>query len=211
MRFSQLEKYAGKLPIFGKEILRRLEPNKWALDGNIKNWLKAGKIISLKKGLYTMSKAVFFNPQEQFLEYASNQLVRPSYLSFEYTLAKYALLSEPVEALTAATTKSTREIKNSFGVFRYYSLPERLFTGYAASGGKNRPVFEAVKEKALFDYLYLRFLRNRKISLEAVEELRINWDSVSRAEFSRVCSYDKLTGNVRIKKVLSLLKKRYYA
>lgn len=211
MKFSQLEKYARKLPIFTKEALRRFEPNKWALDGNIKNWLRVGKIISLKKGFYTMPKADFSDMPEKFLEYTSNQIVMPSYLSFEYILAKYALLSEPVEAITAATTKSTREIKNSFGIFRYYSLPERLFAGYAISGGKSRPVFEATKEKALFDYLYLRFLRNRKISAEGVEELRINWDSVSRAEFLRVYSYCNLTGNTRIKKVLSLLKKMYYA
>lgn len=211
MKFSQLEKYARKLPIFNKETLRRLEPNKWALDGNIKNWLKSGKIISLKKGLYVVSGTDFLNPRGEFLEYASSQLVKPSYLSFEYILAKYALLSEPVEAITAATVKSTREIKNSFGVFRYYSLPERLFSGYLARGGKNRPVFEAKKEKAMFDYLYLRFLRNRRISAEELEELRLNWESVSRAEFSRVCSYAKLTGNARIKKVLSLIKKTYYA
>ena len=72
-------------------------------------------------------------------------------------MAKYALLSEPVFAFTSVTTATTRVIKNGVN-FRYYSVTPELFTGYKIKYFfLGAPIWEATKEKAVFDYIYSRF------------------------------------------------------
>lgn len=212
MNFSKLAEVSQKFLVFNKNTLRILEKNPEALNYNIKYWLKQKKIISLKKGLYILAdKYRQANNKAGYLEYIANQLVQPSYLSVEYVLAKYQILTEAVNAITSMTSKTGRGIINDIGSFRYYSLSPRLFCGYKIKYYQGAPIAEAEKSKALFDFLYLRFLSQRPISIQSLEDLRLNWENISVSDFKKAEKYLSLTRSRRMIELFALIKKQYYA
>ena len=211
MRLDQLKEKTGDLLLLNKNILRSFEPKEDVLNANIKYWLKSKELILLKKGVYILKNKYDKEPQKDlYLEYIANWLIQPSYLSLEYVLAKYQLLTEPANAITSITIKTTREITNNIGAFRYYSISRALFTDYEVKYFHNSPIVIAKKGKALFDYLYIRFLKNVPINSSAVKNLRINWENVSQKEFAKLYSYSALAKSRRIKNVLDVIKNLYY-
>lgn len=211
MNIKELKEIAAKLLIFNKNALKAYEPKKDVLDANIKYWLKNKELIQLKKGLYALREKYEKEPKKDlYLEYLAGQMIQPSYLSLEYVLAKYQILSEPARALTSVTVKTTREIINEAGAFRYYSITPKLFSGYSAKYFYGAPIFEADKSKALFDYLYLRFLKDEPINRDAIENLRLNWENISVKEFAQAGSYLKLIKSRRLKDVFAIIKSQYY-
>ncbi len=212
MELSNIKIASKKLLILKKETLRGLESNENALNENIKYWLKNGELIQLKKGTYVLKDRWEKEGQKElYLEYLAVVLVAPAYLSLEYVLDKYQILSEPTRVLTLITSKSTREISNQLGIFRYYSVTPDLFCGYRTRYFIDAPIFEASKEKALFDYIYLRFLKNKMITKEAIESLRLNWENISRKEFQKAVSFLKFTPSRKVKESFEAIKKLYYA
>lgn len=212
MNLKDLKDKSKELLLLNKNILKSFEPRKDVLDANIKYWLKNKELVSLKKGVYILKEKYEKESQKDlYLEYLAGQIISPSYLSVEYVLAKYQILSEPAQAITSITTKITREILSSLNSFRYYSITPKLFTGYKIKYFFNAPILEAEKSKALFDYLYLRFFKNEPINMESIQDLRLNFENVSKKEFLKSCSYLKLTNSKRVKLVFDLIKSEYYA
>jgi predicted transcriptional regulator of viral defense system len=210
MKFNKLSTIENLL-FFTKEALRTLEPNNSSLDFNLKYWLKKGRIISLKNGMYVLKDRWEKEQNKQlYLEYLANKILEPSYLSGEYVLSKYALLAEAVYTITSITTQCSKSFTNNLGQFNYYSITPKLFTGYKTVAFDSATVLVANKEKALFDYLYLRFLKLTPINTKAIEELRINWENINTREFLRVKNYAKKARSTRIKKLISLIEKQYY-
>lgn len=203
--------YLNNLLLFTKESLRQWEKNENTLNFNIKYWIKRNTIIPVKKGLYILKARFDIEENKQlYLEYLANKIYEPSYLSCEYTMSKYNLLTEAVWGITSITTKKTKIFKNFFGQFTYYSITPRLFTGFEIKSFYSAKIFEAKKSKAVFDYLYLRFFRQTVINKKSIDELRINWENLSKKEFKEVLNYGKISGNKRILSVLKIIKSQYY-
>lgn len=206
MKLIKLKEKIAPLVIFSKNILRTLEPKTDILDANIKYWLKKGELLQLKRGLYIF-KEIFDKELQKdlLLEYIACQLIKPSYLSLEYILSKYQLLTEISSTFTLVTTKTTRQISNKLGTFRYYSVSPSLFLGFKLKNSEDYPIYEAYKEKALFDYLYLRFIKNTPINWKAIDNLRINWDNINKSEFKKMKKYLKFTKSKRLKEVFKII------
>lgn len=194
-----------QLPYFNKvtlgEMLKKEGEN---LNYWVKELLKKGEIISLKKGLYvgkdyllSLSK----NPglMEKYLEYLANVIRYPSYISLEYALSKYGIIPEGVYAITSITTKTGRTYKNKLGSFIYKSIRGDLFNGFNIIDFENQRIKFATKAKALFDLLYFRKAGN-------FNDMRINWDQFDendRQEFKKIVFE---SGSYKIKKLLRKLK-----
>ncbi len=203
---------AGKFLILNKKILESFEQKPANIAGNIKYWLKTGKLLSLKNGWYVFKEK--FDKEmdkDSYLEYIATQMVQPSYLSLEYVMAKYELLTEAVYGLTIITTKSTREILNKLGAFRYYTIAPGLFSGYKLKYFLTAPIFEASKEKAIFDFLYLRFLKNTIVSEQAAEELRLNWTQVNKREWRALRGYAERCRSARVREIIDIIGKKYFS
>lgn len=212
MKLQELKKKTEKILLLNKPILRRLETNESSLNANIKYWIKSGELVVVKKGIYALRDSYEKESRKDlYLEYISNQLIQPSYISMEYVLSKYQLMSEPVNAITSITIKTTREIINPLGAFRYYSISQNLFNGYKIKYFLNSPIWEANKSKAMFDFLYVRFLRNKPVNKQSIEELRLNWENFSKQDFLKAVSYVPLSKSKRIKSVFDIIKQIYYA
>lgn len=193
MKLEELKKKTEKLLVFNKKSLFLLERDANNLNENLKYWLKNKSLIALKKGLYLLKDSYDKESNKNaYLEYIAGQLLRPSYLSLEYILNKYQLLSESAQALTSISSKSSREFSNDLGTWRYHYLPLRLFTGYQIKYFKGQPIAEASKAKALFDFLYLRFRRGPYLETKLLENLRLNWENMSHKDWLEFDRYFKL-------------------
>ena len=81
------------------------------IKNNINRWKKEGKIIQLKKGFYTLSKE--YRTVSLSLEYVSNRIYTPSYISLEYALSYfYKMIPEAVYEITAISTNKTASFTN---------------------------------------------------------------------------------------------------
>ncbi len=209
MKTVQLNKLSNLL-IFSKETLRQMEEDNDRLDFNINYWLKKGNIIALKKGVYVLKeKWERETNKDDYLEYISNQLYQPSYLSGEYVMNKYGLLTEAVYGITSMTTKTTKEYTNSLGNFRYSSLSPALFWGFEIKKKSSFSVLVAKKSKAVFDFLYLRFIKNSPVNRKVIHELRINWENMTNKELEELKQYGRKTKSIRIHQVIDIITDSY--
>jgi predicted transcriptional regulator of viral defense system len=207
MKSSELQKNTGKLLVFDKKALFLLEKDINNLNANIKYWLKNGNLIALKNGVYLLSdKYQREGNKDGYLEYIAGQLLQPSYLSLEYVLNKYQILSEPARTLTSVSTKSNREFVNKLGAWRYSSAPKQLFTGFTIKYFKNQPVAEASKAKALFDFLYLRFRVGPVINSRRLEALRLNLENLNANDLAELKEYFSLLPAQRFQEIYKLIK-----
>jgi len=201
----------NNLLLLTKESLRQWEKNEDALNFNIKYWSKKGLIIPIKKGRYVLESR--FSKEENkdlYLEYIANKIYEPSIISCEYVMNKYNLLTEAVYGITSITTKKTKTFINDLGKFSYYSFTPRLFFDFEIKKFYSANIMVAKKSKAVFDYLYLRFLKKVPISPVSVEELRINWENLSKEEFENLKNYAKISGNKKIVELINLIGNKYY-
>ncbi len=209
MKTSQLDKLVNLL-LFTKETLRQLEEDNDRLDFNIKYWLKKGTIIALKKGVYVLKETWERETnKDDYLEYIANQLYQPSYLSGEYVMSKFGLLTEAVYGITSMTTKTTKTFNNSLGSFNYYSISPALFLGYEVKKIGSFSIAVAKKSKAVFDFLYLRFIKQTPVNKKAIEELRINWENMDTDEFEELAQYGWKTKSLRLNQAISIITDAY--
>lgn len=135
----------------------------------LSRWVKEGKIISLRRGLYTLSNHLRQKPLSSAR--IANVLREPSYLSSVWALAHHKAIMESVFVFTSVTTWPKRNYENSFGRYGYQQIKEELFFGYAR---EHDGALVASPEKALLDYLYLN---RRTCSWEEIQaELRLKPD-----------------------------------
>jgi len=210
MKIDKLRKIENLL-LLTKESLRQLEPNEVNLNFNLKYWIKKGEIIRVKKGRYILkSRFEKEENKEAYLEYLANNIYKPSYLSCEYVMNKYNLLTEAVYNITSISPKKTKIITNQLAKFVYYSLSPVLITGFKIKKFQSADIMIADKPKAVFDYLYLRFIKNTPINDKSVEDLRINWENLNKMEFIEIKKYADLSNNKKIKEVIRIIFKKYY-
>ena len=208
MTLEKLQEKTDKLLVFDKNSLKLLEKNDNNLNANLKYWLKSGDLVALKNGVYVFrAKYNHETNKNEYLEYLANKLLTPSYLSLEYVLDKYSLLSESARAITSISAKASREFSNSLGVWRYYFLSKKLFLGYKTKYFKDQAIFEASKAKALFDFLYLRFRRGVLPSEKGFLDLRLNLENLSKEDWSEFFSYFKLVPTNRFQELKRIIEK----
>jgi len=107
--------------------------------------VKSKQIFKIGGGLYALNTAKI-NWEKLALE-----IYAPSYLSFEYALAKYNILSQKPHHLTLATSQRAKTVITPRSNLIYHHLNPKLFWGYKKDGG----VLIAEPEKAFLDLAYL--------------------------------------------------------
>jgi predicted transcriptional regulator of viral defense system len=204
---SRLGKFNNS-PYFSIDALKQafnLSDN--SLYQNIKRWLKNGLIIQLKKGMYVTQKYLDnYGDKNIYLEFLANNLRYPSYLSLEYVLQKYNILTESIYAYISVTLKTKRSYANELGKFLYFQIDSDLFIGYDKVILSGYEVKIANKSKALFDYLYYR--KNRIENKNSLESLRINIDNFKRNEIKEFSRYCRLEGSKKMMNIYKFLFKK---
>lgn len=173
MKLETLLDAASRLPVFGDELC--------ASHQQLSRWAQAGKIIRLKRGLYTLPTATHRAPFST--PWLANTLYSPSYLSLETMLSWYDMIPERVTQTTSVTILKTAKFKNTMGTFVYRHLQPRLFVGFEETRDEHgAAILMATPEKALLDYIYLyphwqptQEFAEKNIRLQQLGQLRPKW------------------------------------
>lgn len=149
-------------------------------------WLKKGKLLRLKNGMYAFAKEKTNIKNEEIAAF----IYEPSYLSLETALAWYGFIPEMVYAYVSVTARINRQFTNDFGTFLYRHIKPELFWGYAEIKTQHGHFLIAEPEKAILDYLYLNLAKIKNDS--DFENMRFNLDAIKEkcdaAKFSKYLS-----------------------
>jgi len=206
-KINKIFSLAKALPCFSLNNLAVIETNKTYLKILLGRYVKTGKVIRLKKGLYVAKEYIDeLEKKGQFshyLHFLNGVLCEPSYLSLEYVLYRHNLLTDVPYNFTSITKNKTAAFSNKFGNFLYYKIQPRLFCGFAIIKEGKFSFCQATKPKALFDFLYLR----KKILpvKEAVKELRLNVEDLTKADIRDLKKYVALEGSNKMKEIITNL------
>ena len=121
--------------------------------------VKSGVLIRRAKNVYCL----FTDPFE--VEKIASELYFPSYLSFEYALSYYSILSQVPYTVTFATSRPTKKMTIGGIAVEFSHLKKELFFGYVLKNG----AYIAEKEKALLDQLYMVSMGKRALDIEELD------------------------------------------
>lgn len=154
MNYESLVAKTKNIAIFGKDVLLGNEENPKSQELQLHRWVKAGRLIRLKRGIYTLPED---RRKIQFSTvWLANTLYSPSYLSREFSLFWYDLIPERVSTATSITLLKTAKFENPLGSFSYRNIKKELFLGFDEVEDEFKRKFLMAKpEKALLDFLYL--------------------------------------------------------
>ncbi|MFH1838425.1 MAG: hypothetical protein ABH808_02955 [Candidatus Kuenenbacteria bacterium] len=111
----------------------------------VSRMIKIGEIKKLFKGYYCLDLV------NVDLEKLAIEIYRPSYLSFEWALGYYNILSQKTYSLTLATTKRSKKIDIAEKNIIFRHIQPKLYWGYIL---KDKYLI-AEPEKAFLDLAYL--------------------------------------------------------
>ncbi len=181
----KLKTCPSSLPTCSRRVTPCLQVQK-----QLSRWVKSGKILQLRRGLYTLAKPYSNVTPQPFT--IANQLLAPSYVSLQSALAYYALIPEAVPHVTSVTSrKRTQTFTTPLGQFSYRSLQPDLFSGFRlAEMNPTQWAYLARPEKALFDLIYLTpkgeqpaFLKS--LRLQNMDLLDLKWMQNFAEEISK--------------------------
>jgi predicted transcriptional regulator of viral defense system len=153
MKLEALLTIISSEPVFSSGLLLTLGQDPADVRKQLSRWTKAGKIIQLRRGLYTLAEPYRKVSPEPFL--IANRLHRPSYVSLQSALAHHRLIPEWVPVVTSITTSRPGEMDTPLGRFIYRHCKRPLFFGFQEVDlGKDQAAFVATPEKALLDLIY---------------------------------------------------------
>ena len=154
MKLNDLLAVTSSEPIFSSGLLLTLGQDPADMRKQLSRWVRAGKIIQLRRGLYTLAEPYRKVTPEPFL--IANRLNEPSYVSLQSALAHHGLIPEWVPAVTSVTTARPEEVDTPLGRFIYRHCKRPLFFGFQEVDlGQGQAAFVATPEKALLDLVYL--------------------------------------------------------
>lgn len=189
MKLEKLLHIAGDLAWFDLPLLTQLsgEPKR-QITTQLSQWVRKGKVLTLRRGLYTLSDLYRKAPISPLR--LANELMKPSYLTGLWALSYYGLIPEKVVAFTSVTPRVTRDFQNCFGQFVYSSLKKDFFWGFSAISIDEATVWIAEPEKALLDFWHLqhgewtdarltemRFQNTEQLDFEKLTRYAIKWAS----------------------------------
>ena len=179
-----------ELPYFTLMMVRQIKEIT-AHNGRV--WLsrqsKAEKVLRLTKGIYMGRDYYNQHKNDSDLVGMIASIIQPhSYLSGEWVLQKYGVMTEGIFNITSVTVKHTREIVNPIGRFIYSHVASPIFDGYSEREIDKILIREASAAKALYDFFYLRKIPDSigDDDYSIVEDLRLNLDHLAeevRSEF----------------------------
>lgn len=141
-----------------------------------------GSLISLKKGLYALSGNLA--PPKELV---ANHLYGPSYVSCQWALSYYGLLTERVIGVTSMCLGRSKQVENVLGRFSYHALPLHYYAlGQTSIRQQQNAFLMATAEKALCDLLVsARHLRLQSISAMTsylLDDLRLDEEELAELD-----------------------------
>lgn len=198
MDFESLLEITRDEPVFGTGLLLAGEVNPDYVRKQLSRWVRAGRVIQLRRGLYTLASPYRRRRPHPFL--VANRLVSASYVSAQSALAHYGLIPEHVPVVTSVTTKRPGRWTTPLGVFLYRHIRPDFFFGYTQVDlPQEMQAFVASPEKALLDLVslhpggdspaYLQELRLQHLERLDLQELRRQTERAGKPKLRRAAAW----------------------
>jgi len=190
MKYEDFVLKVSPYPVFGEDVLSTLGLSKAGRRLQLNRWSQAGKVIRLKRGLYSLPEDRRKSPLS--VRWLANALYSPSYVSLEYMLSWYDMIPERVGMVTSITTLKTATFKNTLGQFVYRNIKKDLFFGFEEVHDEfGSSVLVATPEKAILDTIYLysgwkssREFLEKNLRLQQLDQLNKKRLKAFAAKFS---------------------------
>ncbi|MBN2455252.1 MAG: hypothetical protein JXB29_01740 [Sedimentisphaerales bacterium] len=154
MKWEELLHKVGNEPVFRTGFLAASDESLAELRRQLSRWIKSGRLIQLKKGLYTLATPYRKVTAHPFV--LANAMKKASYVSTQSTLAYYGMIPEYVPAVTSVTTQRPEQVETPLGRFVFRHIKNDWFHSYKQIElGSDQKAFVATPEKALLDLVYL--------------------------------------------------------
>lgn len=158
-------------------------------NDKINNLTKQGKLIALKRGLYALSGQ--HSPPKELI---ANHLFGPSYVSRQWALSYYGLLSERVVEVTSMCIGRSKQFENDLGRFSYHAIPAHYYSlGQTSIQQGSSAFLMATPEKALCDLLlsirHLRLQSTSAVLTHLTDDLRLDEDDLAELDTRAIRSF----------------------
>lgn len=154
MKFDDLVTSVSKQPFFETGLLLAGTVDPTDVRRQLSRWTRSGRVIQLRRGLYTLAAPYQQTTPHPFL--VANSLLPGSYVSLQSALAYYGLIPEYVVQTLSVSTLRPSRWSNQLGEFRFQHLAPHFFFGYQqATLAPDQEAFIALPEKALLDLVHL--------------------------------------------------------
>lgn len=170
---------------------------------SISRWVKEGKLIQLRQGMYAFPEALQ-DGDAPF--YIANKLYAPSYVSIHSALAFYGMIPEAVVQITSVSSRKTSFFENDLGQFSYHTIKQEAMFGYTIEQSVFHPTWGmliAEREKAILDLLYLY---PQYTSKQDMRDLRLDLDDIDLAKLD---AYTEQYGVKALERRVTTLKEAY--
>jgi predicted transcriptional regulator of viral defense system len=154
MKWESLLSMVGDEPVFRTGFLAPGKETMAEVRMQLSRWVKTGRLIKLKKGLYTLAQPYRKVTPHPFL--IANTMKKASYVSMQSAMGHHGMIPEYVPAVTSVTTQRPERVETSLGHFVFRHIKKNWFHGYRQTDlGSGQQAFIATPEKALLDMVSL--------------------------------------------------------
>lgn len=198
MYFQQVSFKLATLPLFESGHLYAEANTPQQVQRQLTDWVRAGKVVQLQRGLYTLAAPYQLERPHSYL--VANHLVRGSYISLHTALSHYDLIPEHVAVVTSVTTGRPGNWQNEYGRFTFQHIQSILFFGFEyRQVTQTQWAYVATPEKALLDLIYLtpdadneryiRALRLQNLDQLNIERLTAYVNRIQKPKLKRALSH----------------------
>ncbi len=196
MYFQQIVEQLANLPLFESGLLYAGVDSPQQVQRQLADWVRAGKVVQLRRGLYTLAQPHQAEQPHSYL--IANHLARGSYVSLQIALAHYALIPEHVAVVTSVATGRPGMWQNRYGHFSYQHIQPALFFGFQYRQVTDKQwAHIATPEKALLDLIYLTPEGDRAGYIRA---LRLQ--NLDQIDIERLAAYVDRAGKPKLRRAL---------
>jgi predicted transcriptional regulator of viral defense system len=154
MKWESLLKIVTDKPVFSSAQLMSEDESPRQMRLQLSHWVKEGRLVQLRRGLYSLDLSVQEVSWHPFL--IANQLQTGSYVSVQSALSFYGMILEYVPVINSVGMGRQETLRNSLGSYWFRHIAEKMLCGYSQIEVMPKQfVSMASPEKALLDLIYL--------------------------------------------------------
>jgi predicted transcriptional regulator of viral defense system len=205
-----IEKSLQNIPVVDYATLKSIlsESGYKYINDKIKYMKQKGLLTSLKKGLYLYNSPYINTLASK--EIIANNLLGPSYISYEYALYYHGLTPEKVVEVTSATTKRSKVFKTAVGIFSYRHINKELYAlGLKIEKSAQGNFMIASPIKALCDKVYatkgVKITSKKAMMTFLSDDLRIDLDELVGVDLSEAKEYAHISNSKRVEFLYKVL------
>jgi len=192
MKWDHLIEIVADEPVFTTGFLLVGTVSQNDVQRQLSRWVKAGKIIQLRRGVYMLAPPYRRIEAHPFL--LANAVKRASFVTLQSALIYWNMIPEHAPNVTSITSGRPEKVAFDQGLFIYRHVNAALFGGYTqVEVAPRQKVFLATPEKCLLDLVYLT---PRGESRAYLEELRLQ--NLDRIDRNRLMDLAKIANSAKL-------------